>query len=155
MTCSHERATLVDYRTKKPIAGSTQVQGDDWVWLFRITDTELTGASLIFTAKSCIEDPDPGEIQLSSSVATEIQIFTGATASRMDAVIRVPSVLTENINIPLEMASIALLFDVQLMRSGTPVMAPKRETFFRHSNSKFVVIKDVTKAKVAPAVVTT
>lgn len=152
MNCSHERATLVDYRTKRPIANSTQVQGDDWVWLLRITDTELTGASLIFTAKSCIEDPDPGEIQLSSSVTTEIEILTGATANRMDAIIRVPSTLTENINIPMEMASINLLFDVQLMRAGTPVRAPKRETFFRHNNSKFTVIKDVTKATAAPVI---
>lgn len=151
MTCSTERAILVDYRTKKPIASSTQVQGDDWMWWLQISDTELAGASLIFTAKVCIEDPDPGDIQLSSSVSTEIEILGSSTATRLYAIVRVPSELTENINIPPDVASINLVFDVQLMRAGTPVTAPKKETFFRHNNSKFTVIKDVTKAKVAPA----
>lgn len=152
MPCQQERAILVDYRTNTPINGSTQIMGDDWMWLFRLRDTELTGAGLIFTAKSCIDDLDPGELQLSSSVATEIQIAAGSTASRLEAIIRVPAAKTEGIPVPFNEHSIDLWFDVQLIRSGTPTTAPKKETFFRREMARFRVILDVTKASAMPTV---
>lgn len=135
-----------------PIHGSTQVLGDDWMWLFKLSDTELTGAALILTAKQCVDDVDPGDFQLSSSVTTEIEILSGSTANRLDAIIRVPSDITEDIRIPFNADLAVLSFDVQLIRSGTPTTAPKIETFFRHMNAFFKVIKDITKLKTAPVV---
>lgn len=135
-----------------PIHGSTQVLGDDWMWLFKLADTELTGAALIFTAKQCVDNLDPGDIQLSSSVETEIEILAGSTANRLDAIIRVPNTLTKDISIPFNADSVVLWFDVQLIRSGTPTTAPKIETFFRHMSAMFKVIKDITKLTAAPVV---
>lgn len=140
-----DRAQLINYATREPVQGSTQVANDDWLWQLTIVDVELLTASVIFTAKICIDDPDtlPGVIQLKSSVTTEIEILESSTANRLDALLKIPTTKTA-IAFPIGMMKVKYSFDVQLTRSGTPTSSPKRQTYFRQSDASFYVTRDIT-----------
>lgn len=141
------RASLTRYTDRAEVNGYTEIWGDEWIWFLRINDTELTGASVKFTAKTNLEDPDAvAELALTSAASGGITVEPTSTATRLDAKILIPKTLTEAIILPdvcTDGMKTALYFDVQIVRS-TPVNAPSVQTYFRREHAKFYVLKDVT-----------
>lgn len=140
------RAQLVNSATREPVHGSTMVANDDWLLALSITDVELTGAKIYFTAKTCVDNPDAmtGDFKLSSDEPTEILVSANnGNPNRLDATIRVPYTATA-IAFPPDAMSVTYWFDVQIVRAGTPTNAPKRQTYFRGENCYFKVTRDIT-----------
>lgn len=150
MACRHP-ATLRVLGTRYDLNGYHHVRGDEFRWLLRIIDAELTNCELTFTAKSDLKDPDSmAEIQV-SSVSNGITVNSN-TGNELDATIVIPSQMTESIDFCEEFVTMVnqrrvypLHYDVQLVRNGTPVNSPKVQTFFRQQNHRFYLIEDATR----------
>ena len=139
------RAQLMNYATRESIEGATVVANDDWFWYLSIIDSELLGAKVYFRAKRHIDDPDGmvGNIELSSDEVTEIKVLSTGNPNRLDAEIRIPYTKTA-VSFGFNEIDVTYYFDVQIVRDGTPVGSPKRQTYFREGNSYFKVTRDIT-----------
>jgi hypothetical protein len=137
------RALITQAGTRNSLHGATLVRGDELRFSLRIVDTELTGCSLRFTAKSQEDDLDDlAEIAKSSESGGGITITTN-TGNVLNALIVVPSVDTSPLEIPSN--NYKLFYDVQLVRAN-PTNSAKVQTFFRHEKSFFYLMGDITQA---------
>lgn len=144
------RAKIWRSLDRVPLAGATEVVGDEWIWLFSIIDTELAGATIKFTAKYCLEDPDASApiavagdaaVTADAKLQDAIVIYPSSNAGRIDGVISISPTKSAAIDVMEGKAS--LWFDLQITRT-TYANSPQVQTYFRTENAKFSVIKDVT-----------
>ena len=153
MTCGigRGRAKLRRALNRADVNGCTEIVGDEWLWHFSIIDTELANATIKFTAKYCVDDPDasaPVALAGDSSVKADtkssgaIVVYTSSSDGRMDGVISVPPAVTSAIDVA-EGAKTTLYFDMQVSRA-TFTNSPEVQTYFRDMNAKFYVMKDIT-----------
>lgn len=142
------RAQLTNYSTRKSIDGDVLVANDDWLWYLSIIDSDMTNAKVYLTAKRHIDDPDGmvGNIHLSSEVSTEIEIIPLDNPNRLDAKIRIPYTQTA-IAFGFNEIEVIYYFDVQIVRPSTVTTSPRRQTYFRETNSYFKVTRDITSAQ--------
>lgn len=152
---SGSRAYLRRWDNNVDVNGITEVAGDEWWWLLTIFGTELTGATLKFTAKCSIDDPDTsakialsgnsGVLVPSTGIAPGISCLDTSSDSRIDAMIVIPAATTRNI-VPFTSADcekMTLIYDVELTRI-THLTSPEIQTYFRPQNHRFHVTKGVT-----------
>lgn len=142
------RATLRRVKDRKDVHGCTEITGDEWWWMLKIKDTELTNATLTFTAKYCWDDAVPAitytgnAASPSSSPSVGITVLPTSNAGQLDAYLVVDKNITRAIDVG-ESGKVSLVFDVQLNRA-VHLTSPEVETYFRRETGKFYVIGDVT-----------
>jgi len=145
------RAKIWRSLDRAPLAGATEVVGDEWIWLFSIVDTELTDATLKFTAKYCLEDPDASApiavagdaaVKADAKLQDAIVIYPTSNEGRIDGVISISPTKTAAIDV-METGKASLWFDLQLTRT-TYANSPQVQTYFRSENARFHAMKDVT-----------
>lgn len=149
MTCvSRGRATLQRVKNRQDVNGCTEITGDEWWWVLKIKDTELTNATVTFTAKYCWDDSVAaisytGDASSpSATVAAGITVLPTSNAGQIDAYVVVDKALTSAIDVS-ESGRVSLCFDVQINRT-VHLNSPEVETYFRRENSRFNVMGDIT-----------
>lgn len=129
--------------SRLPLENSVQKQGDTPSFAIKFRGTGLTGASLRFTAKTCVDDPDSvAEIKKTSASSGGIVIdTTNSTDGLLLATMSWLSTDTSTIDIPPDTqgrpGKIRLSYDLQL------VVGSKVETI--EGSSEFWVQGEVTK----------
>lgn len=147
---SRDRATLKRVKNRQDVNGCTEIRGDEWCWMLKIKDAELTNATLIFTAKYSWDDSVPaitytGDASiLSSIISPGITVSPTSNAGQLDAYVVIAKDITRGIDVG-DSGKVSLCFDVQINRT-THLNSPEVETYFRRENSQFNVIGDITQS---------
>lgn len=138
MSCNRKSAiTLAGSR--EPLNGSMQTRGDTPSFSIKIRGTSLTGASLRFTAKTCVDDPDSiAEIKKTSGTGGGIVIDAdNSTADLLLATMKWSKLDTQTIDIvPTpdgKPGKVKLNYDLQMVTSGGDVLTvegPKEDAHF-------------------------
>lgn len=142
------RAILKRYKNRLDVHGCTEITGDEWMWMLKLKDTELTNALVTFTAKYCWDDSLPaitytGDASAASAtIATGITVMPTSNAGNLDAVILIPKDVTRTIDVG-DCGKVSLLYDVQLTRT-VHLFSPEVETYFRREQARFHVMGDIT-----------
>lgn len=145
---SRGRATLKRVKNRQDVNGCTEITGDEWWWMLKIKDTELTNATLTFTAKYCWDDSVPaitytGDASApSSAISTGITVLPTSNAGQLDAYVVIAKDITRAIDVG-DSGRVGLCFDVQINRT-VHLNSPEVETYFRRENSRFNVMGDIT-----------
>ncbi len=143
------RATLQRVKNRQDVHGCTEITGDEWWWMLKIKDTELTNASLTFTAKYCWDDAVPvitytgSAATPSATTGTGITVLPTSNLSQIDAYLVIDKNLTSSVDVG-DSGKVGLVFDVQLTRS-IHLNSPEVETYFRREQAKFYVMGDITR----------
>lgn len=142
------RATLKRVKNRQDVNGCTEITGDEWCWMLKIKDTELTNAILTFTAKYLWDDSVPaitytGDASApSSTISTGITVLPTSNAGQLDAYVVIPKDVTRGVDVG-DSGKVSLCFDVQVNRT-VHLNSPETETYFLRENSRFNVIGDIT-----------
>lgn len=122
MSCDRKHAiTLAGSR--EPLSGSMQTRGDTPVFAIKVRYSGLTGATVRFTAKTCVDDPDSmAEIKKTSGTGGGIVIDTvNSTADLLLATMTWAINDTATIDIPpspdRKAGKIRLNYDLQVVTS--------------------------------------
>ena len=142
------RATLKRVKNRQDVHGCTEITGDEWWWMLKIKDTELTNALVTFTAKYCWDDSQPlitytGDAsQPTNTIAVGITVLPTSNAGQLDAYIVIAKDITRTVDVG-DSGKVSLVYDVQLNRT-VHLNSPEVETFFRRENARFNVMGDIT-----------
>lgn len=142
------RATLKRAKNRQDVNGCTEITGDEWWWLLKIKDLELTNCLVKFTAKYCWDDPLPVISYTGDAASPTLTVGTGITVlptsnlGQLDAYVVVDKNTTSAIDVS-ESGKVCLWFDVQITRTSH-LNSPEVETYFRRENSRFYVMGDIS-----------
>lgn len=150
MACDYRGQAQINLWGNGPsLNGSKVIKGDEWRWVLQISDYELTGAVVQFTAKCDIETPDENAEVVADSKTTSatlgrIVLTSSSHVNLIYAEIIIPTEVTSAIIFPFDKSELMLYFDVRIQRATTATSARKVQTYFRMSDAKFIVGRPVT-----------
>lgn len=144
MSCDRKHAITVS-GGREPLMGSTQNRGDTPTFAIKVRYNGLTGASLRFTAKTCVDDPDSmAEIKKTSGTGGGIVIdTTNSTENLLLASMKWAVTDTSTIDIPPSggmPGRIRLNYDLQVVTSGGDVITVEGA----QDDAHFWLVGDVT-----------
>lgn len=132
-------ARIIDPTTRKSLHGSTQVQGDQWLFDVLIDDIELTGASLEFQAASVPVGSETPATAIASSGSGITEVSN--TGFVLHAQIKIDNAAAGANIAPA--GEIEMFYELTLTRNA-PTKAPLKQTLFRRDRNSFKLIAGVT-----------